>query len=790
MTGFQRFAATLGLVACGIVQAATQNLIWQEAEVARASIGYKSAHKQFTFRTFNLLVYGPEELADPPQVDMRIVDTCIRQSFAKTRTRLEDLLGSVAQPTGSLSPDELKTARHRRDTSAETSVNTAISYYNDLLGTCAQKRFDYKLYNLGLVQRACDESTKNSEQRIGPRGQRRPAITYPCKGAAGAFSDDPATVRFSVLSYWQDARSSNHLPLPADYIVALPPSALATAFKTSGATPSISEAMKNCAKQARNDRSQGCKALEVITQAPLDPGTTPTPDAAHYRSQFEDLVAEARSRGRRIDRNIPRIAGVSKGAAYRVVDVLDEPQDAVLDLTGGANDKLISIQDELARARITECYRFRGVEIADLANCSGYRVSQSTLEACLAGGKCMPDIAKNGGAMVLAQMVTGARERIAVTNLVPRTRTNLTTLEADVRGCLGTAQMPKTEKEAQACILMKQLPPMAQETANCILAGKSIFDCPALEKHATSQAMAATKCLQVGNTGEEKSLCALRVGLPPDVGVLMECYQKVTKSEELLLCAPKELQDAKDAARCRNDHPTSKWAAATCFAHGRVPDQAGYLLECASEGTSTAGLVGCMAGKNLPEDFRKPLQCVAESGGEPIGVGLCMIGDGLTPEQRIALQCVVSTAGVPAPLAACVVGQLVIKELFNCVNNKLFEGNCMGKNNEIVKLFAALHINLNASTVVGQILNAQLDFVKFNIAAAQAIIGGAQKLADNIEREVIRAEKAATAAINAAIAVQVAAIHLAQEIAAAAAAALNAAAALIQGIGKAFGIRW
>ena len=114
----------------------------------------------------------------------------------------------------------------------------------------------------------------------------------------------------------------------------------------------------------------------------------------------------------------------------------------------------------------------------------------------------------------------------------------------------------------------------------------------------------------------------------------------------------------------------------------------------------------------------------------------------------------------------------------------------MGKNNEFVKLFAALHINLNASTVVGQILNAQLDFVKFNIAAAQAIIGGAQKLAANIEREVIRAEEAATAAINAAIAVQVAAIHLAQEIAAASAAALNAAAALIQGIGKAFGIRW
>ena len=137
-----------------------------------------------------------------------------------------------------------------------------------------------------------------------------------------------------------------------------------------------------------------------------------------------------------------------------------------------------------------------------------------------------------------------------------------------------------------------------------------------------------------------------------------------------------------------------------------------------------------MAAQNLPENLRKPVQCIAESQGDPFGAGVCMASDGLTSDQRIGLECLVSAGGNPIPFATCAGGRLAVKELFNCVDKKFFEGNCMGSGNEFVKVATALRIDLRPETVVGQVLNYQLDVVKFQVRLAEAASKGVLEVGD------------------------------------------------------------
>ena len=82
---------------------------------------------------------------------------------------------------------------------------------------------------------------------------------------------------------------------------------------------------------------------------------------------------------------------------------------------------------------------------------------------------------------------------------------------------------------------------------------------------------------------------------------------------------------------------------------------------------------------------------------------------------------------------------MFVKEMFNCVDKKLFEDKCMGENNEIRKFLKALGVNLTPNTVVGQALNVPLEVIKFQIAVAQAALKGLDDLGKNLNREMNRA---------------------------------------------------
>lgn len=63
----------------------------------------------------------------------------------------------------------------------------------------------------------------------------------------------------------------------------------------------------------------------------------------------------------------------------------------------------------------------------------------------------------------------------------------------------------------------------------------------------------------------------------------------------------------------------------------------------------------------------------------------------------------------------------------------------MGENNEILNFLKAMGIDLKRTTVVGQVLNAPLDVIKFQVAVAQAF-QGVGDLSKNLSRDVHRAE--------------------------------------------------
>ena len=427
--------------------------------------------------------------------------------------------------------------------------------------------------------------------------------------------------------------------------------------------------------------------------------------------------------------------------AIRFVDVIDEPQEALLDLRTDANARLLTIQDELARARIIECVKFRGQRTpTEVAACAGYAVDASAVSQCLSGGTCVPKLGEKGWAGVLAQLKTGSIKDVAMSSLSPRTSAQLQQLEDTARACAKKG----SHEAAATCALERQLGERERKAWSCVK-GKARLDANSVECAVGSalppEAARALDCTKKFKDQRDQAQCALEANLPPVAAKLLECQRRFKDDTKLAgtCMASAAGGDAGKAAACIEQSKSDWGKSALCFAGDKVPKEVGDVMECAQKSNSATAVGGCVALKNLPEQYRKPAQCIAESGGDPFGAGVCMASDGLNADQRIALQCLASTGGEPVSFATCTGGRLFVKEMFNCVDKKLFEDKCMGENNDIRKFMKALGVDLKPSTVVGQVLNAPLEVIKFQVAVAQAALKGLEDLGKNLPREVGRA---------------------------------------------------
>lgn len=737
-TARRKYVLVCQLVGCAVgfmaAQAAQAGRIWFERGLATVTVGYDAEARQYTHRKFYAVAYGPLGL---PGTAHDAARSCTSRVVTRVGEDLRVALWKVKLPASpeftSLDADARSKAAAARDAQVDAFFNDAIRSFRQQLQSCSGGRFDSRQFHLALIHRVCDTRTNS------------------CSNTPLAFADHPAAVAFSVLSEWVDARNGQQRTLPANAPVLLPDLVDAKTTLKQLNAKTAKEALAKCEKEVETTverterRPLACLSLEIASREFTESNIWPNePPPARAQAELEQLVVKARNVGNLVDRSVPRVVDVPRELAIRFVDVLGEPQEALLNLRTDAAAKLLSIQDELARSRIIECTRFRGLKApAQVAECAGYNVDPSAINQCLSGGSCVPALGSKGYAGVLAQMRAGNWKEVALSSLSPRTSAQLQQLEATARACAKAGsheaaatcalerQLGEKEKKAWACVRGKNVKQLDVKTVECTIGGAM-----------PSEAVRAVECAKkFKNNTSEQGLCVLEGSLPPVASKLLDCQRKYkSDAKQVSSCMAGAVGgDVGKAATCIEQFKGDWGKSAMCYAGDKVPKPAADALECAQKSTGTVALGSCVAAKNLPDNLRKPAQCIAESGGEPLGVGVCMASDGLNADQRIALQCLASTGGEPTSFATCTGGRLFVKEMFNCVDKKLFEDKCMGENNEIRKFLKALGVNLTPNTVVGQALNVPLEVIKFQIAVAQAALKGLDDLGKNLNREMNRA---------------------------------------------------
>jgi hypothetical protein len=685
--------------------------IWDEQPVAAVTIGLDRAGKSVT-RRFHVVSLGSEL---PSTEQRRCGTTSLTNAAASMHASLLAFAKMLPGAEGDTSVSEAQRneAEAKLDGVTDDMIDVAITRFHADMAACVGKTSS--ALQLAIVQRQCDERA--------PQCGDRPLL----------FADAPQALAFTVLNRWADTRNTGPT-LPPNVMVVLPNLA-----DTSRALSDLS-----------SGKLDELRALDGVRW----PDVKAEPDAQtleEAQNQFEALVVRARLEKKKLERNTARLVDVPTEIAVRVVDVLGEPQEAVLDLRTVVDAKLRTISDELARTRIVECARYRGLSnVVDVAGCAGYKLTDLEMQDCLAGGRCVPPLSTTAYASVLAMLeVHPNLHDLARGADLPRVRAFLgRSIDAALKPLGECAKVAKADRTAAAeCLLKDQLGETERRAYACFRdkAQKDTLGCAlgAFEKKLPPEIALALTCSQQFKDTRDQAVCVAGARLPREMVELMRCQRESgNDSEELARCMAGKLVggDAAKALSCVEKHGADYAEAAMCFAGPKLPRDAALAVQCAQNSSDATSAAACYGAKTLPVGLRKPVQCLAESGGDPIGTGVCMAADSLTPEQRIVLQCLVSTSGEPTAMAVCTGGRLAMKEFFNCVDKKVFEGDCVGRNNVFRKLVESLTGQpLQANTVLGHYLNFQLDVVKTQIAFAQAGLKGAEKLTQNLTRETERA---------------------------------------------------
>lgn len=368
-------AVLLGIAITASTAWAADTRIWYERGVAVVTTGFDSGAGRFVAHKFYLVVHGPD---GPPGVAHDAARACTSEVVSHVGEAFRVRLWEVKPPVPaagetSVSPAAREAAAAARDQAVDARINEAIGAFRVQMNACAANRFDAGLFQLGLIQRVCDSRAAN------------------CTNAPLALAADPAAQAFSILSLWIDARDGQNATLPANRLVLLPDLAAAgrtlsvlkakdadevlikcraaleapIALKPGTSPTATPGASAKPPSAVITPRPPTCLALEMAMRPFEESSPWPEPQPATVRqAQLEALMARVRKTGGKIESSVPRLLEMPRQVALRMIDVISEPQTAMLDLKDAADATLLTMSDEIARSRLTECARFKGLNDA------------------------------------------------------------------------------------------------------------------------------------------------------------------------------------------------------------------------------------------------------------------------------------------------------------------------------------------------------------------------------------------------------------------------------------------
>ena len=446
---------------------------------------------------------------------------------------------------------------------------------------------------------------------------------------------------------------------------------------------------------------------------------------------------------------VPRAIGLTQDTAARVLDVLASPSEAMRPLGRGIQ-ALNDLSDEVARTRILECSRLRGLDnLAQISDCAGYKLDPGQLAECMNARRCLPQIEAKAWASLVAITDSLDLQGLAAGSMFARMQDGWSTYgkyEAAARACAQAADSATDDQAYQQaaglCLIQSGLVGTKErELYACVSAAKRdsarLMDCAVSAAGGDlGQAYACWK--ESGTEPLDVALCAGRGKIDPKVLQCVDGYREGGAEGAVKACLLAALpSDEARMAACIADNPKNRSAAAVCLVSPSLSPKEAAALKCAQEQAGDWGaMAGCAAAPYIAGmaggDLGRALQCGLQSGGDPLGTTVCMASGDLNPTQQILLQCAaVSPDGLT--FATCAGGQLAFKEFMHCREVKFGADKCFGPNNEIRRLVRNLGLgDINENTLVAKYFNAHLEYYKFQVALAEDSLKVLGKLGEQV----------------------------------------------------------
>jgi hypothetical protein len=384
--------------------------VWYEWGIARVTAGADPQTQRFIERKFYVVTYGPDTPGPAFHENAR---RCTAIVTKETGEALRKQLLATSLPDlpdlGSSPPDRRKLAAEveRRYKSLDEAMAEATAALQAGLTKTCRKGMPVDQFALGLVQRLCMPGKKD------------------CENAPTTFADDPVAKAFSLVLEWINARNPKHHVFPVNHMVVL----------VEG-------------KPTEADAKRFANFIDTNEWPPA-------PTLEQMQTQFEEGVRLMRANRKKFEYSVPRVMGLPQEVALQVVDTLDSPREAITRLNNRAGATLKRVSDEIARTRLLECAKYRGLEdAAKAAECAGYSVDDAALASCLRGDVCRPALRDKAVGTVIAYVESLDVKQLGKAALLPRM--NLGRFDGMVETYQACAKKhPGKEKKTADC-LMKQ----------------------------------------------------------------------------------------------------------------------------------------------------------------------------------------------------------------------------------------------------------------------------------------------------------------------------------------------
>ncbi|MBA8881092.1 hypothetical protein [Phyllobacterium myrsinacearum] len=485
-------------------------------------------------------------------------------------------------------------------------------------------------------------------------------------------------------------------------------------------------------------------------------GWRSAPSVDDQVGELQEAVIRLRTVG--ADQKLPKLneaalsaVGMDDSMVLRIIDVVAAPEDAIQRVKASNNIRvaptavLTKLSDEIARTRISECARFRGMGTNasqdDFAACAGYKLNKEQLLSCLRGNFCMPEIADKARADVLLLSAGMSAKQLAASNLLPRIPLNMKDVVEKYNYCQqGNVQSSRDKCFTEELVALQTgIPEWVKKVSNCATKPENSAAADCLISGLPTDMPLRDVLVKCGKVETDKVSCLLQAqleaSLPKEAAQAYECSKMFTPDSKafascVLMKQGGDLDKIVNCTAGKNTSSTSdRLAIALCLATGNASSsdlksaQAAVACYADSNGDYKTA-AGCWAASqvHLGGDLGRVAECYAQSGGSYVSTAGCLAGQNLNAEGKIMIQCAETTGGEPTTFAVCVAGQLATKEVMQCKGKKFAEEPCFGENNAL-RLVAKnlLGQEIGPDSVVAQVANINLDVVNFEISTVTMI---------------------------------------------------------------------